>query len=218
MIGRLRGALVELDGDVALVEAGGVGYELRLPPGEGPRLGNPGDEVVVYVHTHVREDALELYGFAHPTGRDLFRVLLRLNKVGPRIALDIVGTLTPGELARAVVERDYRALQRIRGVGKKTAERIVIELSGRDEVTRWLAHPSHTQPAHRDAQAPPGSATAAARGTFAAALRELGFGEREVREAARHFAEELDGEPVENVLRQAIRWLYEGRRKGSLSA
>ncbi len=218
MIGRLRGTLVELDSDTALVEAGGVGYEVRLPPGEGRRLGNPGDEVVVYVHTHVREDALELYGFACPSGRDLFRVLLRLNKVGPRIALDIVGTLSPAELARAVVERDHRALQCIRGVGKKTAERIVIELSGRDEVTRWLAEPSRGEPPRRDSDAPAGVGTAGASDTFEAALRELGFGEREIRQAARHFAEELDGEPVEVVLRQAIRWLYEGRRKGSLSA
>jgi Holliday junction DNA helicase RuvA len=133
LIGRLRGriAATEPDGGV-LVDVGGVGYELEAPLGTVGRLSPDGDGfVTLHVHTHVREDALELFGFATSEERTAFRTLLGITKVGPRLALAVLGAVSVRDLAELVETGQTVRLTKIPGVGKKTAERMVLELRGK---------------------------------------------------------------------------------------
>jgi Holliday junction DNA helicase RuvA len=129
MIGRLRGVLVSRRGEVVSIEVGGVGYEVTMTPRGLGALPGVGEEVVVHTHTHVREDEMSLYGFGSEEDRDLFRVLLGAAGVGPKLALSISGTLTRQEIIRSIVTEDADALTAVPGVGKRGAQRIVLELA-----------------------------------------------------------------------------------------
>jgi Holliday junction DNA helicase RuvA len=129
MIGRLRGILVSRRGDVACIEVGGVGYEVTMTPRSHGALPGVGEEVVVHTHTHVREDEMSLYGFGSEADRDLFRVLLSAGGVGPKLALAISGTMSHQEIVRAIVTEDADALTVVPGVGKRGAQKIVLELA-----------------------------------------------------------------------------------------
>ncbi len=129
MIGRLRGVLVSRRGDVACIEVGGVGYEVTMTPRSHGALPGVGEEVVVHTHTHVREDEMSLYGFGSEADRDLFRVLLTAGGVGPKLALAISGTMTHQEIVRSIVTEDADALTVVPGVGKRGAQKIVLELA-----------------------------------------------------------------------------------------
>jgi Holliday junction DNA helicase RuvA len=129
MIGRLRGILVSRRGDAACVEVGGVGYEVTMTPRSLAGLPGIGEEVVVHTHTHVREDEMSLYGFEAEADRDLFRVLLGAGGVGPKLAMAILGSMTHQEVVRAIVTEDSDALTVVPGVGKRGAQKIVLELA-----------------------------------------------------------------------------------------
>jgi holliday junction DNA helicase RuvA len=130
MIGRLTGrvAAQEADGGVVL-DVGGVGYELAVPMGTLGRVrADETGRITLWVYTHVREDALSLFGFADEQERAAFRALLGVSNVGPKIAVAVLGAMPLGELARAVARRDLAAMTSIPGIGKKTAERLLLEL------------------------------------------------------------------------------------------
>jgi Holliday junction DNA helicase RuvA len=129
MIGRLRGVLVSRRGEAVCIEVAGVGYEVTMTPRAVASLPGVGEEVVVHVHTHVREDELSLYGFGSEPDRDLFRVLLGAGGVGPKLAMAISGTMTHEEIVRSIVTEDSDALTVVPGVGKRGAQRIVLELA-----------------------------------------------------------------------------------------
>jgi Holliday junction DNA helicase RuvA len=129
MIGRLRGLLVSRRGEVVCIEVGGVGYEVNMTPRGLSSLPGVGEEVVVHAHTHVREDEMSLYGFGAEPDRDLFRVLLGAGGVGPKLAMAILGTMTHEEVVRAIVTEDADALTVVPGVGKRGAQKIVLELA-----------------------------------------------------------------------------------------
>jgi len=132
VIGRLTGRLIASEPDgTLLVDVGGVGYELAAPLGTAGRAGSADGGVTLHVHTHVREDALELYGFATAADRIAFRTLLAVSHVGPKLALSVLGALEVGALAAAIEREDVAALKRIPGVGLKTAQRISLELKGK---------------------------------------------------------------------------------------
>lgn len=143
MIGRIEGQLVEINDNVVLVAVGGVGYELEvthtalagLPAGalasSGAQSADRTQAVVFYTHFVVREDAQQLYGFASRSERDLFRELIRINGVGPKLALNVISGISLADLAAAVQARDSALLTRVPGVGRKTAERLLIELAGK---------------------------------------------------------------------------------------
>ncbi len=125
MIARLRGRAVRRSGQALVVDVNGVGYLVHATPSVHA-LGD--GEIVVEVHTVVREDALQLFGFASAEERDLFELLLGVNGVGPKVALAIVSGSTPAELRRAIARDDVKRFQAIPGVGLKTAQRVVLEL------------------------------------------------------------------------------------------
>lgn len=129
MIGRLRGLLISRRGDVVGIEVGGVGYEVAMTPRSIASLPGLGEEVVVHVHTHVREDEISLFGFDSEADRDLYRVLLGAGGVGPKLAMAIMGSMTRQEIVRSIVTEDADALTVVPGVGKRGAQRIVLELA-----------------------------------------------------------------------------------------
>lgn len=131
MIASLRGRVVHKDGSSAVIECAGVGYGVFMSLASLSRLGGVGSEAFVLVHTHLSQDALRLYGFADPSERDTFEVLIGTTGVGPKLALAILSTLGPDELAGIVGRGDKVALTRIPGVGAKKAERLLLELKGR---------------------------------------------------------------------------------------
>jgi Holliday junction DNA helicase RuvA len=149
LIGRLHGRLLEIEADGSLViDVGGVGYELQAPLGTPGRSGAAvGDQLLLHVHTHVREDALLLYGFATATERMAFRTLIGISKVGPKLALAVLSALEVSELALAVATADASRLTRVSGIGKKTAERMVLELDGKLSTTEAHSSSSATRTA-----------------------------------------------------------------------
>ena len=151
MIGQIRGILLEKQPPQLMIDVHGIGYELQAPMSTFYPLPELGHEVSLFTHFVVREDAHHLYGFYTRDERHLFRVLLKVNGVGPRSALTILSSTTPLEFVRLVLENDTGALVRLPGIGKKTAERLVIEM--RDPLADWqgVAKPESRHPALQDA-------------------------------------------------------------------
>ncbi len=131
MIGRLNGKIVEKGAEGAVIDVGGVGYDVTLPLSALAALPAVGDSVVLWIHTHVREDEFRLIGFASGRDREAFRALIKVNGVGPKVALAVLGAMSGAELGRAIDGADVKRLSAIPGIGKKTAERIVLELGGK---------------------------------------------------------------------------------------
>jgi len=128
MIAHLRGLLLEKHPGQAVVEAGGVGYDLTIPVSTFTQLPEPGREVRLHVHTHVREDALALFGFASREEKSAFEKLIGVSGIGPKLAVTVLSGLAAPDLISAIVAGDLARLTRIPGIGKKTAERMVLEL------------------------------------------------------------------------------------------
>ncbi len=128
MIALLRGILIEKHPNQAIVEAGGVGYDVTIPVSTFTHLPSPGTEVRLRIHTHVREDALSLYGFLTAEEKALFEKLISVSGIGPTLAVKVLSGVAAPELIRAIIRGEVEALVRIPGVGKKTAERMILEL------------------------------------------------------------------------------------------
>jgi Holliday junction DNA helicase RuvA len=135
MIGQIRGIILEKQPPQLLVEVNGIGYEIDAPMGTFYQLPDIGQEVRLFTHFVVREDAQMLYGFYTRDERLLFRALLKVNGVGPRLALTVLSSAAPDEFVRCVLNNDTASLVRLPGIGKKTAERLVIEM--RDKLSDW---------------------------------------------------------------------------------
>lgn len=135
MIGRLRGLLALKQPPLLLLDVGGVGYEVEAPMSTFYQLPALGETVVLHTHLVVREDAHLLFGFATESERRLFRTLIKVNGVGAKLALTILSGISADEFARSVQDNDTAALVRLPGVGKKTAERLIVEM--RDRLADW---------------------------------------------------------------------------------
>jgi len=131
MIGRITGTLLGIEHQTALVDVGGVGYEIECPISTLCELPAVGQTVTLLTHFVVREDAQLLYGFLTHDDRESFRILIKISGVGPKLAIGVLSGLSGDELATAVERDDVATLTRLPGVGKKTAERLVVELRGR---------------------------------------------------------------------------------------
>src|SRR3954468_13806423 len=200
MIARLRGTLARGAGSGVIVDVNGVGYLVHATPSV-LRLGS--GEVTVQVHTVVREDALQLYGFAAAEERELFELLLGVSGVGPKVALAIVSGSTPAELRKSIVREDVKRFQAIPGIGLKTAQRVVLELKAKLPAVEVGA--SDGEPTARDALVALGWAVAAS-GDLPArdALADLGWSLADAERALADVDPELAvEEQVRAVLRQA---------------
>lgn len=197
MIGRLSGRVIseEPDGSVVL-DVGGVGFEVRAPLGLLGRVSStPDGRVQLFTHLHVREDALEIYGFATDVERRVFKMLIDVPNVGPKTALGVLSALPPAELAQAVEAKDVARLTRIDGVGKKTAERLVLELKERLlKLGPWTA---------ASAAAPAGGDEARLTG----ALVNMGYRPGDAQRAVRALGDRIGHEPLSDLLKEALRIL-----------
>ena len=131
MIAHLVGTLLEKHVQRLVVDVGGVGYDVQVPLSTFYAVGEPGARVTLRIHTHVREDALQLFGFVTALELTLFQRLIAVSGIGPKVALAVLSGIEPNDLIRAVKGSDIARLTRIPGVGKKTSERIVVELKDR---------------------------------------------------------------------------------------
>ena len=152
MIGHLRGIIVEKRPPYLLLEVAGVGYEIAAPLSTFYHLPEPQEEILLYTHLIIREDAHTLYGFHNDYERRLFRALIKVNGVGSKLALAILSGIGPDEFVHCVLNQNIDQLVRIPGVGRKTAERLVIET--KDELGRWHTNdtPSPEGPCSSDTQ------------------------------------------------------------------
>ncbi len=198
MIGRLTGRIVEEGADGSLVvDVTGVGYEVLAPLGLVGRVTPDGAGVVtIFVHTHAREDALLLYGFASRDERATFRQLIGLSNIGPKIALSILGSMSTHELAVAVSRGDSVKLTKVPGVGKKTAERIVLEL--KDKLT--MSAPPIVSAGAIKAPPPPSGKGELLHG----ALTRMGYRPVEADRAVAALAASLDEKPLAELIRDAL--------------
>lgn len=198
MIGRLSGILLEKQPPHILLDVQGVGYELDAPMSTFYQLPALGEKVTLHTHMVVREDAQLLYAFADKRSRELFRELIRLNGVGPKLALALMSGMDVDELVMAVQHQDVSALVKIPGVGKKTAERLLIEL--RDRFKAWDALPGAVSLA-----APSGGTSAPIKPSVDAvsALIALGYKPQEASKAVA--AVEEDGLSSEELIRRALK-------------
>lgn len=200
MIGSLRGTLLErgVEGEL-LVEVGGVGYRVLAGPATAAQLGDLGDDVHVWTHHHVREDAQVLYGFASRDERVTFEALISAHGVGPALALAILSVHEPLALRRILADDDVSALCLVPGVGKKTAARLLVELKSRLELP--VGDVAATVAAGRGGGGN-GSGTGSVRADVRDALSALGYGPDEVAEATRDLPE---GDDVSALVREALR-------------
>ena len=199
MIGSLRGRLIDRAADEILMEVGGIGYRVTVTPATVVAIGDLGDDVFVYVHHHVREDAQTLYGF--PTGdeRACFEVLIGTHGVGPALALAILSVHSPESLRRTLADDDVASLCLVPGVGRKTAARLLVELKSRLEVPDVDLSV---------VAAAPLTAEPNVRADVREALTGLGYGPDEIRAALADLDDEAD---AAIALKHALQRVYAKR-------
>ena len=202
MIGRLRGTLAEKQPPHLILDVNGLGYELEVPMTTLYRLPSVGEPLTLHTHLVVREDAQLLYGFYGKRERDFFRELIRLNGVGPKLALALMSSLEVDELVRCVQSQDTSALTKVPGVGKKTAERLLVEL--KDRFKAWETVPAMfalvpNQPGGPDALPP----VATAENDAVSALISLGYKPQEASKAISAIKEK--GLSSEDMIRRALK-------------
>lgn len=190
MIGSLHGVLRHKEPPHLLLDVGGVGYEIEAPMTTFYELPGTGEAVTLFTHLVVREDAHLLYGFSREGQRRLFRSLLKVNGVGPRVALAILSGLSDDEFARCLATEDVARLTKVPGVGRKTAERLIVEL--RDKITATSGVPASAARAPVDPE-----------DEAIGALIALGYKPAEASRAVKAVAD--DGLACEEIIRNALR-------------
>jgi len=193
MIASIRGKLIFVGVDHAVLETGGVGFLVYAPRNVLGAIGELGDEVLLYTHLHIREDLLALYGFASSDQRHLFETLLGVSGIGPKVALSLLSSAPVDELRARIAGGDIAALSRVPGIGKKTAERLVLELRGKLEI-KGLPAPSGATPA-----------LMALNGELAEMLISLGFSAAEASAALAALPADTPAD-LEERLRLALRY------------
>ena len=186
MIGRLRGTLAGRSAEGVVLDVAGVGYEINMTPRDLAALPGVGEEVVLHTHLHVREDVMAMYGFDGETSRDLFRILLGTSGVGPSLALAMLASLRPSELRQAVATEDIDALTTVSGVGKRTAQKLILDL--RPKLGEFV----------------PTSSASSDLGQVREALEALGYAAVEIRDV---LADVPTDAPIEDQVRSALQAL-----------
>jgi Holliday junction DNA helicase RuvA len=190
MIGRLRGTLVDKSDGSVVVEVGGVGYIVAVTPRTLTNLPPRGEQAVLHTHLHVREEQLSLFGFDTTADKDLFALLLGVSGVGPKVGLAILATMTPDQLRMAVVSGDTPALTAVPGIGKRSAEKLMVELRPKMEASLDTASGAGPMSDVREA------------------LSGLGYGPDEIRDTLAAMPQDLS---IEDLLKRSLQQLGKGR-------
>jgi Holliday junction DNA helicase RuvA len=206
MIGQLRGRLAEKRPSQVLVDVGGVGYVVQVPLSTYAALGDLHTEITLLIHTHVREDALSLYGFVSSREKHFFEMLLSASGVGPSLALKILSGMSVEELVPAIRGSDLGRLTKIPGVGRKTAERMVVELKDKlDAVTVEAERPAQSSPAGVEAD-------------VVSALTNLGYDSRMAESAVSEAKREVGTANFEKLLRATLQALSAPKGRAARTA
>ena len=198
MIGHLTGILRTSELGLVLIDVQGVGYEVRVPIGTPGKLHRDDQgRVSLWIHTSVREDAIDLYGFARRDDRRLFRRLTKVNRIGPSTGLAILSELTPSEIIAAVRNDEVATFKRVSGIGKKTAQRLILELKNKLDDLIIEPHLDGTDGSNGEQQQ-----------ELRSALLNLGFQSTTIDGVLDELAGQSEGdEPMEALLRQALQML-----------
>ena len=177
-----------------VVDVSGVGYEVLIPYSTYYELGDAGDTVSLHIYTHVKEDALRLYGFLTDKEKRLFTQLIQISGIGPKLGVAILSGLPVGEFVEAVTDENVVKLNEIPGVGKKTAERLVLEM--KDKVMEWF-------PQLEEAQA--GRVSGSLQGDVVSALVNLGYPKHTAERAVARARQEVEADSFEALLKESLR-------------
>ena len=195
MIAYLRGRILEKQPTRIVIDVNGVGYDVMVPLSTFYGLAEPGSDIALRIHTHVREDTLTLYGFATPLEQELFERLIGVSGIGPKLALGVLSGIEPPDLIRAIQEANVARLTAIPGLGKKTSERIVLELKDR------------AIGAQHASTATAGVESAGLRGDLLSALTNLGYHRPLAERAVETAIKETSDGDFEGTLKRALREL-----------
>jgi len=201
LIALLRGTLVDKNPTRLIVDAGGVGYDVQVPLSTFYVLGEPGTPITLRIHTHVREDVIALFGFATPLELTLFERLIAINGIGPKLALAVLSGIEPADFIKAIRVQDVARLTAIPGIGKKTAERIGLELKDRLPATLNAPGPGGPPPARPEDQL---------RDDLLSALVNLGYQRPIAERAIDAVLQRSNGAGFEVALREVLKGLMKG--------
>jgi Holliday junction DNA helicase RuvA len=197
MIARLTGTLQPVGLDRVIIDVGGVGYDVRVPVGTPGRLDtDANNRVSILIYTAVREDAISLYGFASEQEKRLFTELTKISGIGPKLGLSILSDLTPSKVVRAIRNSDTKALKQVSGIGKKTAQRLILEMKSSIDEFEFAE------------LAPPEQVDCGISGDLRSALENMGFDSGDVDEVVDKVTREAsDDAQLEPLLRDALKML-----------
>lgn len=197
MIAYLEGKLLHKAPDGLILDVNGVGYSLVVPLSTFYNLPDPGQVTSLHVHTHVREDAILLFGFRTTQEKEMFLHLITINGVGPRLAVNILSGISPDELRQVIFYQDRKRLQSLPGVGKRIAERLLLELKDRLKIKTGEKEPPSAAVPHSSAYA-----------DACSALMNLGYKAQEADKALQKTLQQLgEDAPLEKILRESLRML-----------
>ncbi|HIW41821.1 MAG TPA: Holliday junction branch migration protein RuvA [Candidatus Mediterraneibacter vanvlietii] len=204
MISYVRGELAAIEEQKAIIDVGGVGYGVFMSQQSLSLLPPAGNEVKIYTYLNVKEDALQLFGFLTRDDLDIFRLVIGVSGIGPKGGLNILSCMSPDELRFAIMSGDAKAISAAPGIGKKTAEKLIVELRDKVQIEDVLEHA-----AHGDENSGAGTVSDAGGGMQAEAVQALvalGYGSAESLRAVKKTSP--DCETVEDILKEALKYLF----------
>ena len=203
MISYVRGKLAAVEPQKAVVDVGGIGYGVFMPQQALSLLPQPGNEVKLYTYLNVKEDALQLFGFLTKDDLEIFKLVIGVSGIGPKGGLNILSCMSPDELRFAIMSGDAKAISAAPGIGRKTAEKLILELRDKvdiEDVLNGAAHPDDS------GQFQDGEAESAMQAEAVQALVALGYGNAESLRAVRKTSPECL--TVEDILKEALKYLF----------
>ena len=203
MISYVRGELASVEPDKAVVDVGGVGYGVFMPQQALSMLPSPGSEVKLYTYLNVKEDAMQLFGFLTKDDLEIFKLVIGVSGIGPKGGLNILSCMTPDDLRFAIMSGDAKAISAAPGIGKKTAEKLILELRDKVDIETVLDHAAH---GNDTVQVTSGAAESSMQAEAVQALVALGYGSAESLRAVKKTSP--DCETVEDILKEALKYLF----------
>ena len=203
MISYVRGELASIEEDKAIIDVGGVGYGVYMPQQSLSLLPEAGSEVKLYTYLNVKEDAMQLFGFLTRDDLEIFRLVIGVSGIGPKGGLNILSCMNPDELRFAIMSGDAKAISAAPGIGKKTAEKLIVELRDKVDIEDMLEHAAHGK---EDGASVMPSADSDMQTEAVQALVALGYGSAESLGAVKKVSPEC--ETVEDILKEALKYLF----------
>ena len=205
MFAYFKGILTKKKNDIVVIETGGVGYLINYPEGLLGELPATGEETVIHVYTSVSQDGIALYGFPTEDALDLFKLLISVSGVGPKAGMALLSVLEPDRIRAAILKGDTKELSKAKGVSAKTAQRIIVDLAGKDEIKNFIIPGNISEDVKAEAE---GLMEGSAAFDAADALAALGYGRKESEKAVRSALKDLGADAgSDELLKRSLRYL-----------